>query len=308
MSIPTSVVKQIGIDGKNLSFEEGWSLINLSLTREEVNTTLPLERRVYVEIGPPSGPRSDHTARIVVFDLIEVLVWLLKNPGKTIRGPNGDISISPIQKVLILQRGKDILTSLWKDVPSVIAEIESFFNSPATFNNSIFTDLLQLPLGDPKKALDIYLVEYNRLHLQNIQQQRTLNELQSEIVLLREEFGLETVRSSRTAESNPPARMDWPRNPRRAPRRNQAPPVAQAPPVQPVQPVQPSVAQSVSTVERPLPVQSRVSVNDLIASVGRNGYTVEQLKAFCRNVHLSVSGRKEQLRERLLQYYQVTLA
>lgn len=153
-ALPDCVVRAIGRDGDNLAYDEGWSMINMSMTLDEVEAELVKERRLYVLAK----------TKMIVFDLIEVMVWLVTNPNASIRSPYGEVWISAPQKVIIHNRGKEYLTKTWKDFPSMLEQIEDFFRDPKKHENSILTHVIQLNTINPTAVLEMYIQAYNKLH------------------------------------------------------------------------------------------------------------------------------------------------
>lgn len=309
-ALPDCVVRAIGRDGDNLAYDEGWSMINMSMTLDEVEAELVKERRLYVLAK----------TKMIVFDLIEVMVWLVTNPNASIRSPYGEVWISAPQKVIIHNRGKEYLTKSWKDFPSMLEQIEDFFRDPKKHENSILTHIIQLNRIEPTAVLDMYIQAYNKLHTDHARLTKAYFDMSATHGLLLErdleqrdivqdaivQFTERRPRERRRQEPLPncPAVPD---PPAAAPI---PPPAAAPPPPAAAAPVRENIQQELhrlsphtqtvimrATTER---YPEEIDEHYLEMTTGRVGYTVDQLKHFCRLRGLPVSGTKAQLRDRLL--------
>lgn len=79
--------------------DQGYSFIDLELSAEQVLATVPVEKRILINVR----------GKVVCFDCVELYAWLRTNPKANLEGPFGSLYIDEYQKRHIVTKAENYL-------------------------------------------------------------------------------------------------------------------------------------------------------------------------------------------------------
>jgi hypothetical protein len=141
------------IIGPQEDFDEGWSVYDLTLNKEQVEELIPPPRRLFIRTR----------GRTVVFDLIETYLWIHRNPHQELRTPYGNCSLTK-EEIDRIDHQVNALVAEDEELRAEVAEIINQANRTTT-EELPFSPLAYIFFADLRQRTHQLEAERRRLDL-----------------------------------------------------------------------------------------------------------------------------------------------